>query len=80
MPRLEDFRVRHPEVELEFRPYQRDEDFLRADVDLWIALRQKPRQQWPRQVAAQYLVGHEIVAVCAPGLARGILAAVQRRR
>ena len=75
MPRLEDFRARHPEVELEFRPYQRDEDFLRADVDLWIALRQKPRQQWPRQVAAQYLVGREIVAVCAPKLARGLRSA-----
>jgi DNA-binding transcriptional LysR family regulator len=72
MPRLERFRAAHPEVEIEFRPYRRDEDFLRDDVDLWIALRQKPRQQWPRQVAARYLVGHEIVAVCAPKIVRGI--------
>ena len=43
-----DFRRAHPEVEVEFRQYQRDEDFLREDVDLWIALKQKPRQQWPR--------------------------------
>ncbi|MBK6008626.1 LysR family transcriptional regulator [Ramlibacter ginsenosidimutans] len=71
MPRLEDFRARHPEVEIEFRQYQRDEDFLRDDVDLWIALKRKPRQQWPRQVAAQYLVGREIVAVSTPALARG---------
>lgn len=76
MPRLEDFRARHPEVELEFRPYQRDEDFLREDVDLWIALKQKPRQQWPRQLAAQYLVGREVVAVCAPKLA-GTIASAQ---
>lgn len=75
MPRLEDFRVRHPDVELEFRQYQRDEDFLREDVDLWIALKQKPRQQWPRQISAQYLVGREIVAVCAPKLARTIRSA-----
>ena len=75
MPRLADFRRAHPEVEVEFRQYQRDEDFLREDVDLWIALKQKPRQQWPRQVAAQYLVGREIVAVCAPKLARGIRSA-----
>jgi len=72
MPRLEDFHARHPEVAIEFRPYQRDDDFLRDDVDLWIALKQKPRQQWPRQVAAEYLVGREVVAVCAPRVARRI--------
>ncbi|AMO24204.1 transcriptional regulator GcvA [Ramlibacter solisilvae] len=68
LPRLEGFRVRHPEVELEFRQYHHDEDFLREDVELWIAV----KQQWPRQVAAQYLVGREIVAVCAPKLAKGV--------
>lgn len=72
MPRLEDFHARHPELGIEFRPYRRDEDFLRDDVDLWIALKQKPRQQWPRQVAADYLVGREIVAVCTPQVARRI--------
>lgn len=72
MPRLEQFRAAHPQVEIEFRPYRRDEDFVRDDVDLWIALRQKSGQQWPRQVAAHYLVGREIVAVCAPKVARGI--------
>lgn len=72
LPRLEDFRARHPEVEIEFRQYHRDDPFLRDDVDLWIVLKQGPRQQWPRQVAARYLVGREIVAVCAPGMAKGI--------
>ncbi|WP_332815895.1 LysR substrate-binding domain-containing protein [Ramlibacter sp.] len=66
MPRLEDFRARHPEVELEFRQYHHDEDFQREDVDLWIALKPQRGQAWPRQIAAQYLVGREIVAVCAP--------------
>jgi len=72
MPRLEDFHARHPEIGLEFRPYRRDDDFLREDVDLWIALKQKPRQQWPRQVAAEYLVGREVVAVCNAKVARRI--------
>lgn len=72
LPRLEDFRARHPEVELELRQYHHDEDFLRDDVDLWIALKSGPRQAWPRQVAARYLVGRDIVAVCAPRLAKGI--------
>jgi DNA-binding transcriptional LysR family regulator len=72
LPRLEDFRGRHPEVELEFRQYHHDEDFLRQDVDLWIALKDAARRQWPRQITAGYLVGREIVAVCAPALARGI--------
>lgn len=72
LPRLDDFRRRHPEVEIEFREYRRDDDFLREDVDLWIVLKAGTRQRWPRQVAAQYLVGREIVAVCTPQVARGI--------
>lgn len=72
LPRLEDFRARQPEVEIEFRQYHRDDDYLREDVDLWIVLKHGARQQWPRQVSAQYLVGREIVAVCAPQLAGAI--------
>lgn len=74
LPRLEDFGALHPEIELELRQYHHDEDFLRDDIDLWIALK-LPR--WPRQVAASYLVGREIVAVCAPSLARGVKTAPQ---
>jgi DNA-binding transcriptional LysR family regulator len=69
LPRLGAFRVRHPEVEIEFRQYHHDEDFRREDVDVWIALK---RAAWPRQVAASYIVGREIVAVCAPALAKGV--------
>lgn len=72
MPRLEDFRQRHPEIEIEFRQYHHDEDFTRSDVDLWVALKARAGRHWPRQVAAQYLIGREIVAVCAPALAQGI--------
>jgi LysR family glycine cleavage system transcriptional activator len=72
LPRLEGFRAAHPEVELELRQYHHDEDYQRDDVDLWIALKQQPGQRWPRQIAAEYLVGREIVAVCAPARARGV--------
>lgn len=77
LPRLEDFRTQHPEIEIEFRQYHRDDDFLRDDVDAWIVLKQGPRQQWPRQVAASYLVGREVVAVCTPKLALGMVTPAQ---
>jgi LysR family transcriptional regulator, glycine cleavage system transcriptional activator len=77
MPRLEDFRERHPEVEIEFRQYHHDENFTRDDVDLWIENRPSTRSQWPRQISAKYLIGKEIVAVCAPKLAKGVRTAEQ---
>jgi DNA-binding transcriptional LysR family regulator len=77
MPRLEDFHRRHPEVELEFRQYHHDEDFTRDDVDLWIDNKRTAQEPWPRQVAARYLLGQEIVAVCAPALAKGVRSAQQ---
>jgi LysR family glycine cleavage system transcriptional activator len=72
MPRLEQFRRTHPEVDLEFRTYLPNETFAREDVDLWIDLKPGAQHQWPRQISARYLIGQEIVAVCAPSLARGI--------
>ncbi|MEO7547178.1 MAG: LysR substrate-binding domain-containing protein [Ramlibacter sp.] len=72
MPRLENFRALHPEVEIEFRQYHHDEDFTREDIDLWIEVKRAARHQWPRQVAATYLIGREIVPVCTPQLARAI--------
>ena len=72
VPRLEDFRDRHPDVEIEFRQYDRDAPFTRDDVDLWIVLKQGMATQWPRQVAARYLVGRDVVAVCTPRIARAI--------
>jgi LysR family transcriptional regulator, glycine cleavage system transcriptional activator len=77
MPRLEDFRERHPEVEIEFRQYHHDENFTRDDVDLWIENRLSTTSQWPRQISARYLIGKEIVAVCAPKLAKGVRTAQQ---
>ena len=75
MPRLEDFRQRHPEIDIEFRQYHHDEDFTRSDVDLWVALKARAGKHWPRQVAARYLIGREIVAVCAPALSCSVAAA-----
>ena len=72
MPRLEDFRRQHPGVAIEFRQYRHDEDFTRDDVDLWIDVKRSLRQQWPRQIAARYLVGREILEVCTPAVASGI--------
>ena len=72
VPRLESFQTAHPEVELEFRQYHHDEDFTRDDVDLWIELKRHAQYQWPRQVAARYLTGREIVAVCTPQRAKGV--------
>ena len=77
LPRLEDFRARHPQVEIEFRQYEREAPFRREDVDLWIVLKPSARQEWPRQVAARYLVGREVIAVCAPRLAAGLRAPAQ---
>ncbi len=77
MPRLEDFRDKHPEVEIEFRQYHHDENFTRDDVDLWIENRLSTTSPWPRQISAQYLIGKEIVAVCAPKLAKGVRSAPQ---
>jgi len=75
MPRLEGFRRSHPEIGIEFRQYRHDEDFTREDVDLWIDVKRSPRQQWPRQITARYLIGRDILVVCAPHLARGIRSA-----
>lgn len=77
LPRLEQFRSLHPEVELELRQYHHAEDYLRDDVDLWLALKHHAGLRWPRQVAAEYLVGREIVAVCAPQRASGVAGAQQ---
>lgn len=69
LPRLEDFRRRQPDIQIEFRQYHHDEDFRRDDVDLWVSLKPVAQHRWPRRVSAEYLVGREIVAVCAPALA-----------
>lgn len=67
MPRLPSFRERHPDVGIEMRQFQHDEAFTRDDVDLWIEVR-RPHHQWPAHVRTRYLLGRELVPVCAPAL------------
>lgn len=71
VPRLVQFRVLHPDVEIELRPFHHDEDFSRDDVDLWIGLK-RSAQAWPRGIRARYLLGREILPACTPALAAGL--------
>lgn len=77
MPRLEGFRQMHPEVEIEFRQYDHAEDFARDDVDLWLDLKRRSEYRWPRKIAAQLLLAGDLVAVCAPRLAKQAASAQQ---
>ena len=69
MPRLGAFQARHPEVVVELRQFRRDDDFQRDDVDAWIALKLTAGKRWPRGVAARYLLGRDMTAVCTPAIA-----------
>lgn len=65
LPRLPRFQALHPGLEIEMRQFRHDEDFNRNDVDIWFELK-RPRRRWPAHLAATYLLGREIVPVCAP--------------
>lgn len=69
MPRLSSFRDRHPDVDIEMRQFKHDEDFTRADVDLWIEVK-RPQRKWPNHIQTRYLLGRELVPVCAPSLSK----------
>ena len=69
MPRLSDFHQRHPEIQLSFAPYRRDEDFSGATPDASILSGE--RDQWPGW-QADYVIGREMVVILpsrAPGRA-----------
>ncbi len=63
IPRLPDFSARHPGVALSFAPYQRDDPLTAPEIDAWIRV---GGQAWPAGIAAQYLVGRELVPICRP--------------
>ena len=63
IPRLPLFSAQHPGVALSFAPYQRDDPLTAPEVDAWIRV---GGQAWPAGVAAQYLVGRELVPICRP--------------
>ncbi len=63
IPRLPDFHKRHPDIELEFCPYRRDEDFS-ADAPHAAILAGVPgaRAGWQ----SHYIIGREVVVICHP--------------
>lgn len=65
VPRLAAFRSEYPDIEVRMRQFRYDEDFSRDDVELWIDIKRRPGR-WPRDVRSRYLLGREIVPVCAP--------------
>ena len=71
VPRLPQFCALHPGIEIEFRQFYYDENFLREDVDLWIEIK-RPTRAWPRGIRASYLLGREIVPACSPALAASL--------
>lgn len=69
VPRLAQFRLLQPDIDIELRPFHHDENFARDDVDLWIDVKRPPRA-WPRGIRARYLLGREIQPACTPALAQ----------
>ncbi|HWI83872.1 LysR substrate-binding domain-containing protein [Ramlibacter sp.] len=69
IPRLPDFRRRHPGIGLSFAPYRRDDGMDAADVHAWLRGGSAP---WPRHIRAHYVVGRELVPICRPEDAAGL--------
>jgi DNA-binding transcriptional LysR family regulator len=67
LPRLARFREANPGLDVEMRQFRHDEDFTRDDVDIWIDVK-RPRRRWPARLQVRYLLGRDIVPVCAPAL------------
>jgi len=65
LPRLPVFQARHPSLDIEMRQFRHDEDFSRDDVDVWIDVK-RPQRRWPAQLQAAFLMGRDIIPVCAP--------------
>ena len=65
LPRLPRFQARHPGLDIEMRQFRHDEDFSRDDVDVWIDVK-RPRRRWPAHLQVTYLMGRDIIPVCAP--------------
>lgn len=72
VPRLPLLHAEHPGLEIVFKPYWKDDDFRREDVDCWIQTRASASARWPRHVEATYLTGREIVPICHPSVAARI--------
>ena len=68
IPRLPDFHARHPGIALSFAPYRRDDPLSAPEIDAWIRV---GRSDWPAGIAADYLVGRELVPICRPADLQG---------
>ncbi len=68
VPRLPSLYAKHPGLDIVFKPYRKDDDFHREDVDCWIETRASASSRWPRHVQATYVIGKEIVPICHPSL------------
>ncbi|CUI86976.1 Gcv operon activator [Achromobacter xylosoxidans] len=63
VPRLPDFHRRHPDIQLGFAAYRRNEDFSGATPDASILSGETG--QWPGW-QADYVIGREMIAICSP--------------
>ncbi|WP_025135385.1 LysR substrate-binding domain-containing protein [Achromobacter sp. DH1f] len=63
VPRLPDFHRRHPDIQLGFAAYRRNEDFSGATPDA--AILSGVAGQWPGW-QADYVIGREMVVICSP--------------
>ncbi|WP_445659143.1 LysR substrate-binding domain-containing protein [Achromobacter sp. NCFB-sbj8-Ac1-l] len=63
VPRLPDFHRRHPDIQLGFATYRRNEDFSGATPDA--AILSGVAGQWPGW-QADYVIGREMVVICSP--------------
>lgn len=69
IPRLPDFHARHPGIALSFVPYRRDDPLDSPGIDAWL---RSGDGRWPAHIAADYVVGREIVPICRPDDAAAI--------
>ncbi|MBO9679166.1 MAG: LysR family transcriptional regulator [Acidovorax sp.] len=64
IPRLPDFSARHPDITLSFAPYRRDDPLTAPEIDAWVRI---GTGDWPAaSIAADYIVGRELVPICRP--------------
>lgn len=68
IPKLADWQAQHPQISLSLAAFQHDEDFSNADIDAWL---RPGTGGFPSGIAAEYIVGREIVAICHPKELRG---------
>jgi LysR family glycine cleavage system transcriptional activator len=73
VPRLADFHQRHPDIEISFVPYRRDEDFTGPAPDA--AILTGVAGEWPAGWTCDYVIGSEMVPVSHPGRAQARRAA-----